>query len=596
MATFPSAPWHRSLTWRLLAPVGLMLLLVGMLTAVSIGTRSRLHRAYEAESASQEIKMALVEIRSVSRSLQRDALNLLTESDPAELGVIHEKYRTRLREMRESLGSLKRESGFADPARQAAYFASQRVVLNGLTSVEALAGRGDRNDALDTFRHYVRPSERAASRIADRLIAEQSSRVVAMRRRTDRVERQEVVASSLASLLLFAAAAAATIVITRRAILVPLSDIEVAITRVADGETEGKTPHTGRADEIGRMARAIEVFRASVRERENLREEREIRSVADARAAGEREQARRRDDRAVAARSAALASSAQVLEAEIGDALQSLRSFSSKLAEASHDLTSHSAVARQSMDEVAAAVARAVSGVTDIAAATDQFTTAIGESSDRTTRSAGLSADAAQQSVVLAAKMERVDGAASSIGEVVNLIAGIAKQTNFLALNAGIEAARGNFVDSTFHVIAGEVKQLAGQTAQATKGVAGQIVELQHVASDAGESLHLIKQTIADMARESDLIAASIAEQADSGRTINRNLTGAAADLDLIDGRVQEVAAVTVEIDALARQVSTDAVTLDAASAAIDQALSAFFAKLEAVRVAAAERREPVLG
>lgn len=596
MVSFSPAPWHASLTWRLLAPVGLMLLLVGILTAVSIGTRSRLHRAYEAESASRERQIALVELRSISRSLQRDALNLMTETDPAELDVIHAKYRTRLHEMRDSMGSLRRGGGFTDPARQAAYFASQRLVLDGLTLVEALVGRGDRKAALNTFRQHVRPGERAASRIADRLITEQSDRVAALRRRTDSVERQGLVASVLAGLISFVAAAAATIVIARRAVLGPLSDIEIALARVADGETESQTPHTRRKDEIGRMARAVEVFRASVRDREKLREEREIRRAADAREAGEREQARSRDDRAVASRSAALASSAQVLEAEISDALRLLCAFSGKLAEASRELTNHSAGSRQSMEEVAAAVARAVSGVTDIAAATNQFTTAIEESSQRTDRSAKLSADAAQKSVVLAAKMARVDGAANSIGEVVNLIAGIAKQTNFLALNAGIEAARGNSNDTPFHVIADEVKQLAGQTAQATKGVAGQIVELQQVANDAGESLHLIKQTIADMARESDLIAASIAEQADSGRTIDRNLTGAASDLELIDARVRGVAEATRGIDALARQVSTDAAAVDAASAAIDVALAAFFGKLEAVRIAAAERRAPVLG
>lgn len=589
------APWHRGLTIRLLTPVGLMLLLVVMLTGVGIGTRMRLHRAYDAENASQEVRMSLIELRSISRSLQRDALNLLIETDRDELGVIQGKYHERMQEMRAGLASLSHRNGFADPKRRASYFESQRAVLNRLAMVEALIGRGDRERALQTFRHDVRPNERAASKIADRLITAQSDRVMALRRRTDSVEWQELVVSSLAGLMLFAAAAAATILITRRAVIAPLSDIEVAISRVADGETASETPHTNRMDEIGRMARAIEVFRASMRDRERLRLEREARSVAEAREEHDREQARQREDRAIAARSAALATSAQVLQADIGDALRSLRAFSSKLALASRELREHSAMARTSMDEVAEAVARAVGGATDIAAATIQFTTAIGESSERTKRSAVLSAHAAEQSTVLAGKMARVGGSARAIEEVVSLIAGIAKQTNLLALNASIEAARSSSSGAAFNVVAGEVKQLAGQTARATDGVAGQIAELQSVARDADVSLQHIKQMIADMALESELIAASIAEQADSGRTINHNLTGAAADLDLIDGRVRGVAEAAAGVDALAQQVSTDAVTLDAAAAAIDYALSAFFGKLEAVREAAAERREPAL-
>lgn len=582
----PFTLWSRSLTWRLLAPVGLMLLLVGLLTLVGLGTRARLHRAYDAQTLSQTLRTDLTEVRSLSRSLQRDALNLVIEPDPAELATIHAKFQTRTGEMRHFLDLLVRNPSFVGPQRQP-YLTSQQLVLDRLADVSARAARGDRASALGLFRRQVRPNERAASRIADRLIAEQATRVADLQERTRTVERQEVEASTLASLLLFAAAAGATLLIARRSVLQPLFDIEQAMTRVAAGETAGETPHVARQDEIGRMAHAIEIFRGSVRERERLREEREQLGREAVAEEQERRVARRRDEAATASRSAAVADAAQRLQSEVGEVLRALRSSSSQLETASRELTGHSADARRRLDEVGAAVTRAVNGATDIAAATDQFTTAIGEASERTRRSAELSAGAAAQSAVVATKMARVRDAAAAIETVVNLIAGIAKQTNLLALNASIEAARGGSDGQGFAVVAGEVKQLAGQTASATDGIAGQIAEMQRAATDASDSLRRIEAMVADMAGESERLAAGIAEQAQSGQTINRNLSGAARDLDLIDTRVKEVATAAGGVDALAQHVNRDATALAGAAATIDAALSGFFAALVSARPAA---------
>ena len=590
MLNRPFAFWSRSLTWRLMAPVGLMLLLVLLLSAVSLGTRMRRHHAYDALTASQDVRTELTEIRSLSRSLQRDALNLLHETDPSELDVLHAKYRNRTAEMRRHLQRLVTNADFVGGRERDLYLTGQQVVISRLREVARLAERGSRGQAWSVFRAEVRPNERAASRIADDLITNQQRKVAALLRRTAELEQEEITVSMLASVVLFATAASLTLLIARRSVLRPLSDIEAAMTLVAGGDTAGETPHVDRPDEIGRMARAIEVFRASVLDRERLRigeRQREREAAAQTLA---HEQARRRADEATAGRSASLARSAQALEAEVSEVLVSLRSSSGQLSSTSRDLTRHSSEALLGLNEVGGAVSRAVSGATDIAAATDQFTTAIADASRRTRRSADLTAGAAAQSGVLAARMARVQEAARQIEAVVNLIAGIAEQTHLLALNATIEAARAGEAGQGFVVVAGEVKQLARQTAHATDEIAAQIAEVQTAACDAADSLRLIEGMVAEMAREADLLAHGIAEQAQSGQTINRNLTGAAADLDLIDGRVRDVAEMASGVDGLAGRIKSDASLLETMAGTIDRALSTFFTDLEALRASIARQ------
>lgn len=209
-------------------------------------------------------------MRSLSRSLQRDALNLVTETDGREVAVLRKKYGKRLTEMTHQLANVgKAVTG----ARRDRYVKTQTVVLDRLAAVERLSRQADRNATLAAFRRQVRPNERAASGIADALIAEQEEIVAQALHRTRELERRELAIGASSALVLSLLAAIATFFIVLRTVVRPLSDIEQAMSRIAAGETEGRTPHEERQDEIGRMARSIEVFRASVRERETLQAE-----------------------------------------------------------------------------------------------------------------------------------------------------------------------------------------------------------------------------------------------------------------------------------------------------------------------------------
>jgi methyl-accepting chemotaxis protein len=115
--------WSQSMVARLMVPVALMLGLVCILGLIGLGTRSRVQTARDAANAGQVVRIHLIEVRSLSRSLQRDALNLLLERDRRELTIIHGKFSNRSNQMRAELGFLVRNRS-AGLTRQSAYIRS----------------------------------------------------------------------------------------------------------------------------------------------------------------------------------------------------------------------------------------------------------------------------------------------------------------------------------------------------------------------------------------------------------------------------------------------------------------------------------------
>ncbi len=564
---------------RLMVPVAIMLGLVFMLGLIGLGTRGRVQAARDAANVAQVVRIHLVEMRSLSRSLQRDALNLLLEHDPRERAIIHRKFATRSDQMHAQLAQLVRNPA-AGLTPRSRYIRSQAVVLDRLAIVAAAASNGGQARAWAIFRSDVRPNERIASRIADTLIDEREAKVERLFRHAYDLERQEVTISVLASLVLFSFAACGTVLIVQRTIVRPLLDIERTMAAIAGGNAEGRTPHGERGDEIGRMSRAIEVFRASVVERERLQAEAGRQRIAEAQRERQIEIGRRSFEDAEAERNRIVRQAATTLEDEIADVLAAMRGSANQLSATSGDLEDHSTAATRELGDVGVAVRRAIDGATDIAAATTQFMGAIRQSSDSTRRTADLSAQVASRAANLADDMTGVQDDARAIGAIVGLIGSIAARTKLLALNAAMEAARVGDAGKGFAVVAGEVRMLATQTADATDEIAHQINGMQRGTEAASIGLTQIREMVEEMARGADGLASSIGEQAQSGQTINRNVDGAAGDLDLIGRLVTNVSVATRGTAGMASQVRTDSQQVEDSASSIDGALSRFFGQL----------------
>ncbi len=344
------------------------------------------------------------------------------------------------------------------------------------------------------------------------------------------------------------AAGAIGIFYVQRRLVRRLIKIGDAMRRLSSGETDLKVPAAGDRDEIGEMARSLEVFRAGEIERRGFAARRDAEQAAQRdRAAGIEQMIG--DFRAtVTAVIAAVTDNVSRMEA-------TARTLSSIAAEADSQARSASASSEQTS-----------SNVRSVAGATEELGASIREISEQATqanRVVGRATEVAKSADHLVGQLA---SGAARIGDVVKLIRAIAEQTNLLALNATIEAARAGEAGRGFAVVASEVKTLASQTAKATEDIASQVGAIQGSTAEAVGAIRQISDVMDDISRFTSTIAVSVEEQSASTQEIGRNVHEAATGARELAGNM---ATVTEAIDETNRSASA---VLDASNALTAQA------------------------
>jgi methyl-accepting chemotaxis protein len=302
---------------------------------------------------------------------------------------------------------------------------------------------------------------------------------------------------------------AATMVLIR-SITKPLSDLKAAMSQIAGNLLQVTVPGTARKDEVGEMARAVEVLRESALERQRLEEEQ-----TSARA--QREARQVTVDRII-----------RDFHADAERELSAVGQEGSQLEGTAQTLTSIATVTSEKANSVASASEIASSNVVTVAAASEELARSIDEIAQQISRTSQNVGTASQEAANTNGKVAALADAARSIGEVVVLIQQIASQTNLLALNATIEAARAGEAGRGFAVVASEVKGLAEQTAKATETITGQIAAVQNSSEEAVASIEQIARIMAEVHSFTTSIAASVEEQQVATAEISRNVHQAA--------------------------------------------------------------------
>jgi methyl-accepting chemotaxis protein len=318
-----------------------------------------------------------------------------------------------------------------------------------------------------------------------------------------------------------------------RSIIKPVAGMTGAMERLAAGDNAVEIPSRDSADEIGAMAKAVEVFKQNAIERTRLEGEQknnEARAAADKRSAEEREAAEKQAavEREEAARKAAMVKLANAFEAAVGGIIETVSSASTELEAAAGTLTETADTTQQLSTVVASASEEASANVRSVATATEEMSSSVREIGQQVQESSRIAGEAVRQAEQTDARINELSQAAARIGDVVKLITSVAEQTNLLPLNATIEAARAGEAGRGFAVVAHEVKALAAQTANATDEISSQITGMQ---TATGQSVIAIKEIAGTIGRISEIsatIASAVEEQGAVTLEISRNIGEAA--------------------------------------------------------------------
>jgi methyl-accepting chemotaxis protein len=204
------------------------------------------------------------------------------------------------------------------------------------------------------------------------------------------------------------------------------------------------------------------------------------------------------------------------------------------------------------------------------------------EISRRVQESNGVTADAVKQADATDERMTELSAAGDRIGDVVKLITSIAEQTNLLALNATIEAARAGEAGRGFAVVASEVKSLASQTAKATDEIRQQIASMQQVATSAVGAIRNIGQTIGQINEVTTAIAAAVEQQGAATREIARNIQHAAGGTSEVSSNIIGVSAASAEAGSAASEVLDASGALRREADILRDEIHAFLANIRA--------------
>jgi methyl-accepting chemotaxis protein len=304
-----------------------------------------------------------------------------------------------------------------------------------------------------------------------------------------------------------------------RSIVAPLRLIERTMRRLVAGEHEVPVPCTTLGDEIGDMARAVAVFKEN--------------AVAMVRLQREHEELMRN---AETQKRVAMASLADQFEGSVKTIAVSVSSGSEAIAETARRMAMRGdrASGESRSLAVAEAAAKAQDSVRAALTAASELSTSITEVGGLVDESTTVASEGARELEQVDRQVLTLAEAAKQIGTVVDLINQIAHQTNLLALNATIEAARAGAAGKGFAVVAGEVKTLAGQTAQATDQITRQVAAIQVAVGDTARTIDNIGGTIRRMTDITQAVHGAMQRQAAATSRIDSCVSAVSADSQIV--------------------------------------------------------------
>ncbi|WP_375311573.1 HAMP domain-containing methyl-accepting chemotaxis protein [Bradyrhizobium sp. A5] len=328
-----------------------------------------------------------------------------------------------------------------------------------------------------------------------------------------------------------------------------------AMRELASGNFDVVLPGLGRKDEIGEMAGAVEEFK--------------VQAVAKAERDAAASEAQNKE--ASAARRSELIRFADDFESAVGAIVSNVSASAVQLESAASTLTRTAETTQSLSSQVADVSEQASSNMQSVATATEELSASVEEIGRQVRDSSRIAEAAVVQAKETDSRIGKLSHAAQQIGEVVKLITAIAEQTNLLALNATIEAARAGEAGRGFAVVASEVKSLASQTAKATDEISSHITGMQGATAESVAAIKEIGATIGQISSISTSIASAVEQQgaatqeiARSVQTVAQGTQTAATDIGQVNRGAAETGSASEEVLNSAKTLSSESTRLRA--------------------------------
>jgi methyl-accepting chemotaxis protein len=393
------------------------------------------------------------------------------------------------------------------------------------------------------------------------------TRVYAERRNA--ISRQGEVNRTMAVLLTCLGALALVVVgigvfIIARSVARPLSIITATIKRVAEGAENVDVPHTDRGDEIGALARAIQIFKDAMERNRKLNSQ----ALLDSRA---------REQRAMH-----IETSVESFRGAIGDVLRAVTDNAAAMRDTAESITKAASDASGRAIAAASATEQASSNVFSVASAAEQLSASVQEIGRQVRHSASVVEQAGLRTEKSITEIESLAAATQRIDGVLNLIQAIAEQTNLLALNATIEAARAGDAGRGFAVVAHEVKTLAGQTAKATAEIGQNVNLIQSSTRNAVDAVREIGNAVSDINDVTSNIAGAVGQQDAATREISANAQLAAQGNETLVANIGSLSQAIGETNKTATSVLSASSDLTSTAEILSREVDKFFHNLRA--------------